>query len=566
MQAFLIFPAKLNFGAKVFFVFSLVLSLTMGFPGKHAQAASITVNSTGDITSAGDGQCTLREAVSNANANTDTTGGDCTAGSGADTITFSDLILGQTITLGGTQLTLSSDITIDANLSGMTLSGNNVSRIFQITAGNTVVLTKLYLINGRISGVGGGILNAGNLTINDSMLMGNRATTFGGGIYNSTVASLLTVNGTTFRNNSVASTSGTLVGGGGIANLGTVVVNNSTFTGNSVTGTATNRNGGGIRNNTLGASVTLNNVTIVTNNAGTNGGGISDAGTFIIRNSIIANNTAPTARDCGGTVNADYSLIKARTGCTITGANNIAANVDPLLGPLDANGGGTITHPTLTFFPLDSSPVLNAGSNALCLATDQRGASRPVGNCDIGAVEKQTGEETDQFCAPWIAGTPHVFGADVNVTITPNTASNPGCITVLKRPVFAGGVQEGGEFPILWTVTAANSTFDVNVQFCYSDAELTTANVTDETSILIYHLESGAWQLKTTTTSPATNCVTTANVTSLSPWTIVGNGDAPTVVELQNLTARTLSPQSLAVVVLALLGLLAGAWVLHSRK
>ena len=53
-----------------------------------ASAAGITVNSTADNLTAGDSNCTLREAIGNANSNSDTTSGDCTAGSGADTITL----------------------------------------------------------------------------------------------------------------------------------------------------------------------------------------------------------------------------------------------------------------------------------------------------------------------------------------------------------------------------------------------------------------------------------------------------------------------------------------------
>jgi CSLREA domain-containing protein len=44
------------------------------------------VNSTADELIASNGQCTLREAVINANGDADTTGGDCPAGSGADLI------------------------------------------------------------------------------------------------------------------------------------------------------------------------------------------------------------------------------------------------------------------------------------------------------------------------------------------------------------------------------------------------------------------------------------------------------------------------------------------------
>ena len=50
--------------------------------------ATITVNSAADNATAGNGACTLREAILNANANADTTSGDCVAGVGADLIGF----------------------------------------------------------------------------------------------------------------------------------------------------------------------------------------------------------------------------------------------------------------------------------------------------------------------------------------------------------------------------------------------------------------------------------------------------------------------------------------------
>ena len=53
-----------------------------------AWAATITVDSAADNETANDNACTLREAINNANGNNDTTSGDCTAGSGTDTIEF----------------------------------------------------------------------------------------------------------------------------------------------------------------------------------------------------------------------------------------------------------------------------------------------------------------------------------------------------------------------------------------------------------------------------------------------------------------------------------------------
>jgi len=56
---------------------------------------------------------------------------------------------------------------------------------------------------------------------------------------------------------------------------------------------------------------------------------------------------------------------------------------NPLLGPLQNNGGQTQTHALLT-----GSPAIDAGTNTGCPTTDQRGIARPQGaTCDIGAFE-----------------------------------------------------------------------------------------------------------------------------------------------------------------------------------
>lgn len=47
-------------------------------------------------------------------------------------------------------------------------------------------------------------------------------------------------------------------------------------------------------------------------------------------------------------------------------------NTDPLLGPLQDNGGPTETHALL-----ESSPAIGAADEAICPAEDQRGETRP---------------------------------------------------------------------------------------------------------------------------------------------------------------------------------------------
>lgn len=348
-------------------VFSAIKSISCGLAllvSGQTFAATITVDNT---------TCTLPNAITS--ANTDTATGGCTAGSGNDTIIFDSTLSGQTITLGSALSDLTTNITIDGSslTSHVKISGNNAYRVFNITAAGTVVLDHLDLINGNDgNNGGGGIQNAGTLTINHSTLANHYSGPgfSGGGGIRST--GTLTVNNSTFSSNTAAGSAG------GVFNAsGTLTVNNSTFSGNSAPNGSSS--GGGIAN--MG-TLTVNNSTFSGNSAGNGGGGIAIfSGTATVRNTILANNGG---KDCSGTINtALNNLIQTTaTACGLTnGTNGNKIGVDPLLGALANNGGSTQTFALLT-----GSPAINAGDSATCISTDQRGTAR-AGVCDIGAFE-----------------------------------------------------------------------------------------------------------------------------------------------------------------------------------
>jgi len=260
------------------------------------------------------------------------------------------------------------------------------------------------VINNSVSGAGpsgGGIRNVGTLTAIDSTISNNDGGAFGGGIYNAGTQTLIntTVSGNTART------------GGGIANnyssalsalLNTTVSSNSASLGGA----------GGIDNddgiiNILNSTVTNNTFSGILSYSGgiTNSG----SGTVNLRNTIVAGNFDLDNRldnfypDLRGTFNGNNNLIGNLNGASGTiGTGTDIVNANPRLGPLQNNGGLTLTHALLA-----GSPAINAGNNSIIptdsedidgdgntteqIPYDQRGLSRVSGTTvDIGAFEVQT--------------------------------------------------------------------------------------------------------------------------------------------------------------------------------
>jgi len=111
-------------------------------------------------------------------------------------------------------------------------------------------------------------------------------------------------------------------------------------------------------------------------------------GTVEIANTIL-NENAPG--NIGGSVTSlGYNICGDNGGGLLNGPGD-QINTDPLLGPLQDNGG-----PTLTYLPLPGSPAIEAGDPNFIPPPfrDQRGPCfhRTFGRrIDIGSVETQPG-------------------------------------------------------------------------------------------------------------------------------------------------------------------------------
>jgi hypothetical protein len=277
----------------------------------------------------GAGDLSLREAVAVANSNP-----------GHDAIRFAESLASGIGGVGDVPLTLgelllTGDLTITGlGATRLSISGNGSSRVFHVASGAVVELAELAIRNGRAAD-GGGLFNAGTLTITNCTVAANTATNFGGGVHN---AGELTLADTTVSGNSVNNE--TTGAGGGISNTGELVLRNSTVSGNNAT-----RFGGGIFNGAAGV-LTLVASSIASNTAsgfvaGIRGGGIYNLGSVTIVESAVWNNAAsPEGSSGGGIYNQSGSL-------TITNST-ISGNSANQTGGIFNNAQLIIKHSTVT--------------------------------------------------------------------------------------------------------------------------------------------------------------------------------------------------------------------------
>jgi hypothetical protein len=307
-----------------------------------------------------------------------------------------------------------------------TISGTPPFRIFYIpnpfspgvSTGAKVTMSGLTIANGNMGtlGVGGGIfMSQADAIINDCVVIGNTAFV-GGGI--SVDRGQLVVQRSAIRDNFVMDNSSshfTTYGGGVYVNQGSVSFVNSVMTGNFAVGGI----GGAVYNDDGGVTFTTSTLS---GNSATSFGGVASrvaAGHLVgvaFDSSTVSNNGPAAIRQDGGTLELRSSIFDgpspvfsfadaAHAGVFSSGYNLCSdggdgvlvgtgdqINLDPKLGPLQDNGGPTLTHALLA-----GSPAIDKGNSGF--ATDQRGFLRPIdipnsanggGNkSDVGAFELQ---------------------------------------------------------------------------------------------------------------------------------------------------------------------------------
>lgn len=411
-----------------------------------AYGANFTVDSTADTPDAtpGDGvcassagSCTLRASIDEANALV-----------GADTVSLPS---GKYLLWGG-MLAITDDLTINgAGADRTTVSGNRKARVLSVASAAAVTLTNLKVQNGS-DPLGGGVYNAGTLTLGDVMFSSNRAPNngLGGGIYNDGTLQLTDV---TFSRNYATGAAGSFGGGlynhadatlsrvafmsnraggcgGGVYNTGTLRMADVSLTRNRAS-----NSGGGLFNETGSAQlshatinanqakligggvfnygdVSLGNATVDANRAADGGGLFNRYGTMTLTNVTVSRNRAGTGAGLYNDRVYDLGTVSLRNtiladnqpqNCTPDPLTSLGHNLDSgvscaLSGPGDRSAtdpmlGGLRDNGgfTLTRALLSGSPAIDTGDNTGCPTTDQCGAARPADGNNDGVVECDIG-------------------------------------------------------------------------------------------------------------------------------------------------------------------------------
>jgi len=352
------------------------------------------------------------------------------------------------------------DAIIQAQLAGLTITGGSASSGGGIDNAGTLTLTNSTIADNSngYGGDGGGIFNDGTMTITNSTIADNSAgyVRDGGGIFND---GTMTITNSTIADNSASY--GGVGDGGGIDNEGTLTVANSTIDNNG----SQFGGGGGIYN---GGTVTVSNSTIADNSTGRaeaayGGGGIANAGTMTLIDSTVSGNgvtgiSSSPSYEAGAGGDAQGGGIWSSETLTIMGCTIAGNQVNGGTGfePGQAEGGGIWAIGSLQVSDSTiSGNSATGGENAALLGARPIPPSGPAGSADGGGL--------------YLQGTASI----TNVTISGNNADGgPGGGLVFYEfvpPVgyesvgFDGGFAAGGGVEVAsGSLALTNSTISGN--------------------------------------------------------------------------------------------------------
>ncbi len=252
------------------------------------------------------------------------------------------------------------------------INGGAIDSIGTVTATGTTFDT-------NTAGFRGGGINTyvGTLTLAASTFVKNSAGLYGGGVASD--GSVTAISSTTFSDNSSAN----LGGGIEMSGAGSLTLTNSTLSGNRAT-----TNGGGLYWTAGAGTglATILNTTIASNSAGTEGGNIhvGSVGTYNasigLKNTIVAFGSPD---NCSGTVLSNGNNLENVNTCGLTVASD-KPSVVPKLAQLQDAGGGILVRRLL----VGSPAINGGADTGCPATDERGTARPQGAHCDIGAVEE----------------------------------------------------------------------------------------------------------------------------------------------------------------------------------
>jgi hypothetical protein len=477
----------------------LVILAACGLLGVFAASAladtTVSVNTTSDSPSAG--QCSLREAVAYADGSSEP---GCAAGLASGTTTINLPAGTYSLSSGGLSITANTVIA-GQGASSTTISGANSVQVFNIAASIQVTMSDV-TITGGLSGVpstgcsgsgitrtcpaetgnnGGGIVNAGTLALNRTIVTGNNASA--GTLPFSFFLFFCTIGGNCPPQ--VGESAGSGGWGGGIDNKGTLTVTDSTITNNSA-----GQGGDG----TDGESGTGTDAS-----AGQNGGSGGSGGSA----GAIYNESGARASISGSTISGDSA---GRGGNAGAGSNATANGTGGSAGGAGAGGVG--------------GAIVNFGTLTITNSTLSGNQSGRGGNGATGGVGMGGGSNgSSSFSSVGGVGGGIYTASSQAVTLTNDTfavnAASPGG-TGGSGAGFGGSggaVYHGGVGLVqLSFVTVTNNTAGATV----GGIDNASIGALTETGSII----------SSNTGSPAENC-STGSITDLGNNIVFGDNSCP---------------------------------------